>query len=398
MSDSSIRTSNSVGTTSGSATGTANRTGGNRRSSTGSNQERVGTWGATLLVAEREILSQVRSKAFIISTVITLALVIGGIVLSSVLGNRAVDATPVAVVGSVPAEVTDSDALDVTAVAGRAEAEELVRAGDVDAALVPDGSAIGFSLIALDEAPEGLVSALSVSPTVELLDAAETTSGLRTLIGLAFGLVFMLAVIGSGATIMQNTVQEKQSRIVEILLAAVPARALLAGKILGNSVIGVGTAAAISAAAALGLAVTGQTELLDLLSAPLIWFVVFFVFGFVLVASVFAAGAALVSRQEDTGAVMTPAMMLVMIPYFGVVFFGDNALVMTILSYIPFSAPVAMPVRLFFGEAEWWEPVLSLGLLVAATAAVMLVASKIYTNSLLRMGSRVSLREALKAS
>ncbi|MCJ1696551.1 ABC transporter permease [Rathayibacter caricis] len=359
---------------------------------------RLGTWGATLLVAEREILSQVRSKAFLVSTVITLVLVIGGIVLSSVLGNRTAEATPVAVVGSVPSAVTDSGTLEITEVATQADAEDLVRDGTVDAALVPDDSALGFSIVALDEAPEGLVSALSVSPEVALLEPSETPSGLRTLIGLAFGLVFMLAVLGSGATIMQNTVQEKQSRIVEILLAAVPARALLAGKILGNSVIGVGTAAAIAAASALGLAITGQTELLDLLSAPLIWFVVFFVFGFVLVASVFAAGAALVSRQEDTGSVMTPAMMLVMVPYFGVVLFGDNALVMTILSYVPFSAPVAMPVRLFFGEADWWEPLVSLALLIVATTAVMAVASTIYTNSLLRMGSRVKLREALKSS
>ncbi|MCU1407660.1 MAG: putative Na+ efflux transporter, permease component [Glaciihabitans sp.] len=362
------------------------------------NRVQLSTWGATLLVAEREILSQVRAKAFIISTVITLVLVIGGIVLSSVLGNRATDPTPVAVVGSVPASIEGSDTLEVTEVADRSAAEELIRSDDVTAALVPDNSPVGFTVIALDEVPEELMAALSVSPEVQLLDASEAPTGLRTLIGLAFGLVFMISVLGSGATIMQNTVQEKQSRIVEILLAAVPARALLAGKILGNSVIGVGTAAAIAAAAALGLAVTGQTELLDLLSAPLIWFVVFFVFGFVLVASVFAAGAALVSRQEDTGAVMTPAMMLVMIPYFGVVLFGDNPLIMTILSYVPFSAPVAMPVRLFFGEAQWWEPLISLVLLVAAAAAVMLVASKIYTNSLLRMGSRVSLRDALKAS
>ncbi|MCJ1673386.1 MULTISPECIES: ABC transporter permease [unclassified Rathayibacter] len=365
---------------------------------TGDPDGRLSTWGATLLVAEREILSQIRSKAFLVSTVITLVLVIGGIVLGNVLSSRAADATPVAVVGSAASSLAATDPLDVTEVGSVAEAEELVRAGDVDAALVPSDDAIGFSVLALDEAPEGLVSALSVSPAVELLEPSPTPSGLRTLIGLAFGLVFMLAVLGSGATIMQNTVQEKQSRIVEILLAAVPARALLAGKILGNSVIGVGTAAAIAAASALGLAVTGQTELLDLLSAPLIWFVVFFVFGFVLVASVFAAGAALVSRQEDTGSVMTPAMMLVMVPYFGVVIFGDNPLVMTILSYVPFSAPVAMPVRLFFGEAEWWEPLVSLGLLVVATAAVMAVASRIYTNSLLRMGSRVRLRDALTAS
>jgi len=359
--------------------------------------ERLSTWGATLLVAEREILSQVRAKAFLISTAITLALVIGGIILSSVLGGRT-ETTQIAVVGSVPAAVEESELIEVTEVASRDEAESLIRSEDVAAALVPDESAVGFALVALDEAPDGLVAALSVSPEVELLDASETPSGLRIIIGLAFGLVFMIAVLGSGATIMQNTVQEKQSRVVEILLAAVPARALLAGKILGNSVIGVGTAAAIAAAAALGLAITGQGELLDLLSAPLIWFVVFFIFGFVLVASVFAAGAALVSRQEDTGAVMTPAMMLVMIPYFGVVFFGDNPTIMTILSYVPFSAPVAMPVRLFFGEAQWWEPLISLALLVAATAVVVLIASKIYTNSLLRMGSRVSLRDALKAS
>ncbi|MCU1409485.1 MAG: putative Na+ efflux transporter, permease component [Rhodoglobus sp.] len=358
---------------------------------------RLSTWGATLLVAEREILSQVRSKAFLISTAITLALVIGGIILSSVLGGRA-EATSVAIVGPVPAAAADSELVEVTQAADRAEAEKLVRSGAVEAALIPDDSAVGFGIVALDEAPDGLVAALSVSPQVELLEPSSTPPGLRFIIGLAFGLVFMLAVLGSGATIMQNTVQEKQSRVVEILLAAVPARALLAGKILGNSVIGVGTAAAIAAAAALGLAVTGQTDLLDLLSAPLIWFVVFFIFGFVLVASVFAAGAALVSRQEDTGTVMTPAMMLVMIPYFGVVFFGDNPLIMTILSYVPFSAPVAMPVRLFFGEAQWWEPLIALALLVVATAAVMLVASKIYTNSLLRMGARVSLREALRAS
>lgn len=365
--------------------------------STITNTERVGTWGATMLVAEREILSQLRSKAFIISTGITLALVIGGIILSSVLGGHA-EATPIAVVGPVPATVAGSELVEVTEAADRDEAEGLVRSGDVDAALVPDDSPVGFALIALDEAPDGLVAALSVSPQVELLEPAETPTGLRLLVGLAFGLVFMIAVLGSGAAIMQNTVLEKQSRIVEILLAAVPARALLAGKILGNSVIGVGTAAAMSAAAALGLAITGQSDLLDLLSAPLIWFVVFFIFGFVLVASVFAAGAALVSRQEDTGTVMTPAIMLVMIPYFGVVFFGDDPLIMTILSYVPFSAPVAMPVRLFFGEAQWWEPLVSLGLLVAATALVALVASRIYTNSLLRMGSRVPLREAFTAS
>jgi ABC-2 type transport system permease protein len=128
-----------------------------------------------------------------------------------------------------------------------------------------------------------------------------------------------------------------------------------------------------------------------------IWFVVFFLFGFVLLASLFAAAASLVSRQEDVGAVTAPVTYLVMIPYFAVIFFNDNPVVMTIMSYVPFSAPVGMPMRLFLGEAQWWEPILSLGVLIATTAVVVALGSRIYSNSLLRTGSRVKLREALKA-
>ncbi len=362
----------------------------------------VSAWNATLLVAEREISSQIRTKSFIISSVITLVLILGGIIVSSLVGGSVTDEPEPARVAVLPgaSEVVDAVAtLEGVAVADRAEAEDLVRSGDVDAAVVEDAaSPSGIAVIALDETPSAVVDALSVSPAVELLEPRPTSDGLRALIGIAFGLVFMVVALGSGAMIVQNTVQEKQSRVVEILLAAVPARALMAGKILGNSVIGVANAAALAAVAALGLALTGQGALLDMLSAPLIWFVVFFLFGFVLVASIFAGGASMVSRQEDTGSVMSPAMMLIMLPYFGVVFFADNTLVMTILSYVPFSAPVAMPLRLFFGEAAWWEPLLSLGLLAVCTLAVITLASKIYTNSLLKMGSRVSLREALRGS
>lgn len=132
------------------------------------------------------------------------------------------------------------------------------------------------------------------------------------------------------------------------------------------------------------------------LGSPLVWFAVFFLFGFVLLASLFAAAAALVSRQEDIGSTTMPITMLVMAPYILVIIFNDNPpVVMTILSYVPFSAPVAMPVRLFVGEAQWWEPLLSLVILLATCVAAILVAAKIYENSLLRMGARVKLAEAL---
>jgi ABC-2 type transport system permease protein len=148
--------------------------------------------------------------------------------------------------------------------------------------------------------------------------------------------------------------------------------------------------------AGLGLLVTGQTELFAVVGPAVLWFVVFFLFGFVLLASLFAATAALVSRQEDVGAVTAPVTYLVMIPYFAVIFFNDNPVVLAVMSYVPFAAPVGMPMRLFLGSAEWWEPVVSLLVLLVTTAAVVVLGSRIYSNSLLRTGSRVKLREALK--
>ncbi|MBN8883252.1 MAG: ABC transporter permease, partial [Salana multivorans] len=289
----------------------------------------------------------------------------------------------------------EDETIEIVAVDDRAAGEALLRGDEVDAVLVPSDSPVGYTVIGLTSPPDGVVNALAVTPPVELLDPNAVSDGLRYLVAYGFGLVFMMSALGSGAMIMQNTITEKQSRIVEILLAAVPARALMAGKIIGNSIIGVGSAVVMAAAVVLGLAVTGQAQLLALLTAPMVWFVVFFLLGFVLVASIFAAGAAMVSRQEDSGAVMTPAMMLVMLPFMGVAFFGTNLTVMQVLSYVPFSAPVAMPARMFFGEALWWEPVLSLGILAATTGLVVMLAARIYTGSLLRMGNRVKLSEAL---
>ena len=122
----------------------------------------------------------------------------------------------------------------------------------------------------------------------------------------------------------------------------------------------------------------------------------FFLFGFVLLAALFAAAAAMVSRQEDIGSTTMPLTMLIMAPYFLVIFFNDNPVVLAIMSYVPFSAPVGMPMRLFLGEAQWWEPLLSLAILIATCVAAILVGAQIYENSLLRMGARVKLREALR--
>ena len=107
---------------------------------------------------------------------------------------------------------------------------------------------------------------------------------------------------------------------------------------------------AIAVLAILGLIVTGQRVLLGGLGTSVIWFVVFFAVGFVMLAALFAATAAMVSRAEDIGSVTTPVTMLVMIPYFLIIFFNDDPTVLAIMSYVPFSAPVGMPMRVFLGD------------------------------------------------
>ncbi|TQL01458.1 ABC transporter permease [Cellulomonas sp. SLBN-39] len=352
---------------------------------------------AALLVAEREITSQVRSKSFLISTAVLLVGILVAIVVSAVLSGRDTDDAPVAVVASVASSLAGVEGLDVTEVADRQAAEEAVRSGDVDAAVVPGPEPLGVAVLALDSAPDAVMGALTVTPEVELLDPAAAEGGVRYLITFAFGLVFMMSAIGFGSTIAQNTVTEKQTRIVEILLSAVPARALLAGKILGNSALALAQTAAIVAMSVIGLVVTGQDDLLTLVGAPMAWFVLFFAVGFVLLAAIFAASASLVSRVEDTGAVLQPAIWLTMVPYFLVVFFNDNDLVLRIMSFVPFTAPVGMPVRLFLGDAAWWEPIAALAVLVVSTFGVIAVAARMYERSVLRMGGRVGFREALAA-
>jgi ABC-2 type transport system permease protein len=348
---------------------------------------------STWLVAEREITTRLRSKSFLVSTGILLLIVLGSIVFGAMMAANA-EPTKVAVVGELA--VADVDGIEAVPADDLDEAEQLVLDGDVDAALVADDSnATGVRLIADSSVPNELVALLSVSPPVELLDENAMDPGLVYLVALGFGLVFFASALTFGMTIAQSVVEEKQTRVIEILLAAIPTRALLAGKVLGTSILAFGQIALIIAVAIIGMTVTGQDTLLLGLGSALIWFVIFFTIGFVLLAALFAATGAMVSRQEDIGATTTPVTMLIMFPYLLVVFFNDNPLVITIMSFVPFSAPVAMPLRLFLGSAEWWEPLLSLVILIVTAVVLILIGARIYENSLLKLGARVGWREAL---
>jgi ABC-2 type transport system permease protein len=356
------------------------------------------------LVAEREIGSRLRSKAVVVSTAILFLAALAAVVWGGFAASSSQGIT-VAVTSDTAAVVRGVDGLEVTDADSAASAISLVEDGTVSAALVPSGQvpdaaapasgAFDYTVVAADDVPSGLVQLLSSSPDVHLLDPSGTDVVLRYFVALGFGIVFLLAASTFGGTIAQSVVEEKQTRVVELLISAIPVRALLAGKVIGNTLLAMAQIVVLAAIAVVGLTVTGQDLVLTGLGGPLVWFAVFFLFGFVLLASLFAAAGAMVSRQEDIGSTTAPLTMLVMLPYFLVIFFNDNPVVLTVMSYVPFSAPVAMPLRLYLGEALWWEPLVSLVVLVVTCAAAILVGARIYSGSLLRMGARVKLTEAL---
>ncbi|GAA3638570.1 ABC transporter permease [Microbacterium awajiense] len=347
------------------------------------------------LVAEREIGSKLRSKVFVISTAI---LLVGALALVIWAGFSARDTsgTPVAVTSDAAPMVSSTAGLEVTEVGDRAAAEELVASGDVDAAVVADpASPVGFALIGDEGVSSTLLLQFAQVPPVELLNPEAMNSQLAYLAAIGFGVVFLMAASLFGGTIAQSVVEEKQTRVVELLISAIPVRALLAGKVIGNTILAMAQILLLAAIAVIGLTVSGQSAALAGLGGPIAWFAVFFLFGFVLLASLFAAAASMVSRQEDIGATTTPLTMLIMAPYFLVIFFFDNPVVLAVMSYVPFSAPVGMPMRIFLGTAEWWEPLLSLAILIATCVAAIVIGARIYQNSLLRMGGRVKMSDAL---
>lgn len=355
---------------------------------------------AAWLVAEREITTRLRSKAFLISTGILLLLALGGVLFAGFMANSGGFGGPekVAVVGETGASL-DPKAFSAVDAPDRAAAERLVLDGEVGAAVVPGGDTpVDLTVLAKDSPPIELIQALSAAPSVELLAPSEGNPLLAYIIAIGFGVVFMMSAVTFGTTIAQSVVEEKQTRIVEILLATVSARTMLAGKILGNSILALAQVVAIAALVSVGMLATGQDLLLGELGTSLIWFAVLFAFGFVLLATLYAALAALVSRQEDVGSVTSPVMFLIMLPYVGIIIFNDNPAALAIMSYIPFSAPVGMPMRMYLGQAQWWEPLLSLGLLAVAIALVLWIGARIYEGSILRTGARVKLAEALASA
>ena len=350
------------------------------------------TFAAARLVAAREIKVKLRDKTFLFSTVFFLLIAVASTVLPAWL-NGGPDTVAVSPAAAASADALRQSGVTVRTVASDAEAEKLVRDGDADAAVVG-----GPRVLALEEAPGEVVDALSQQPEVRLLKPNERDSYLQFIVPFALAFIFFTTSFTFGLQISQSVTEEKATRIVEILVASIPVRAMLAGKVAAMTLLAFGQIAVIALVTFAGMKIGGvDTGVITLIAPAIGWFLPFFIVGFIMLATLWAGAGALAARQEDLGAVSAPVQMAVMIPFLLALILVENPTAMTILSYFPLSAPLAMPIRAFSGELAPWEPFLSLAVLAATAAGLLALGARVYEGSLLRTNGRTSFRTALRS-
>ena len=358
---------------------------------------RAGFTTAIGLVIEREIMVRLKSKAFMVSAILSIVLFGVLVGVSGALPSLFSSTDKVAVTSAGAKAVEGIDDIETVQVADVDEAKALITSEEVESAVVEsEDSPTGVAVLSLRSAPESLIGALSLTPEVELLDPDAPDPALTYFIGLGLGLVFFMAAMTFGNTIASSVVEEKQSRIVEILLASTSARVLMFGKVIACTILAFAQIGLTAIAVLAGAAISGNDLVLGKVAEPIAWFVPLFIVGFVMVAALYAAAASMVSRTEDLPSTSTPIMMLIFLPYMGVIIFSSNETVMAVLSYIPFSAAVAVPMRVFLGTIAWWEPLVSLLILIITTLLALLLATRIFERSILKSGPKLTWGQALK--
>ncbi len=379
------------------------------------------------VVALREISVKLHDKVFVGSMLFVLAILIVSVGASSFFGNRTdhytvavTDAAGVEVVEAAGRLAEDDDMnveLEPREVADVEAAEDLVTTEDAAAALVSgdDGWEV-VGLLGVDgdlgDLLQRTVAAQSLEENAEklgttsdellagseldqrLLQEGTLSEEVRYAVGFAFAFLFYVTALTFGLAIAQSVVEEKQSRVVEILAAAVPIRQLLIGKVVGNSALALAQVVAMVGVGVLALSLTGQAEVLAPIISAGTWFVVFFLLGFAAVACVWAVAGSVATRSEDLQATTTPVTVSVMVALFAGLFAQGK--VLAVVSFVPLVSSVAMPIRMLAEDVPWWQPVVSGALVLVAATALMRLGARMYEGSLLRTGRRTSWREAVR--
>lgn len=314
----------------------------------------------------------------------------------------------------------DEGDVDGALIVTRDQAEELAFTyindeGETNPAV--DRVYVGASVIALEDrlarsgVPESEFEAALAPPAFTLqgvnpLDIGEEAvdEGPQFAIAFVFTVLMFIAIMLYGTWVAQGVVEEKSSRIMEIMVNAATPRDLLAGKVLGIGLAGLTQLLPMLLIGGVTFALQrriveafgGDLDQLPnvdfgALSVTAIgWFLVYFLLGYVLYSAMYAALGSLVSRQEEVSQAISPMMTLMFVGYFGSIFTigTPDSLVARVLSIIPFTSPFVMVPRLVSGNPAAWEVALSLGLLAITLVLAILFAARVYRIGVLLYGQK----------
>lgn len=383
-------------------------------------------------VARREMAVAAKNRGIMVTLAILLVLIIAGIALASYGVSRGSSAAPekVAVVGVAEESFADTG-YEALPVADRAAAEDAVFSGDAEAALVPaDGG--GWDLLVDGSAPMRLTTLahqitgadamtralelLGVDPAafaaalpdagvtqVDISDAsgieADPDSFFSVLIALAGVVIVFFAIMFFAANIGSRITEEKSSRVVEIILAAVRPVDFLAGKIIGNAIFGFLASAALILVGAVGLAVSGLLEDFTFDWSLIVILLITFILGLLFFGSLYAAAGAMVQRTEDLQSTQMPVLILVMIsiyvPAFG--WSSVDSTWMQVLAWIPPFSVGVVPLQYAAGNMSGLEVAGSFALMALVTLAAIRLVARIYRASILHNGQKMGWLQALRA-
>ncbi len=384
------------------------------------------------VIATREFMARIRSRVFAIATLLTVIGIGGYILLQAYVFNKpttsSLDVGFVGAAQSIAAPVRAEAAAfgetitvhPYTSVAtGRAD----VRSGTLNALVSGSGagttvavqSAVDPTLqTALNDQarqqvlaeyltlhglpPADVIGQLAFSVSVDELSLANAAQEEQIVIGLFVAGTLYITLIMYGQFVAQGVIEEKSNRIVEIMLAAVRPWQLMMGKIIGIGLVAL-VQVVIVAGAALVLAsatklVSIPTLSVDVVISGVVWFVL----GYLIYALLFAAAGSMVSRQEDMTSVALPVILVLVAAWIialTVAAPDPGSTATAIFSFVPLFSPVIMPVRIAAGVAPFWQVAISVILAIAMIYILAALAGRIYRNSVLRIGGRVKISDAL---
>ncbi len=379
----------------------------------------------TFLVARREVRMRLRSRVFVGGTIVMTVLVVVGIVAASLLagkttpvrvgfsgGSQALERSFTATAAALGVSVTVSDIADVGA--GKTQ----VTAGTLD--VLVTGSSTAPTAVANAAMPSSVESALSLAAeAARLSDAGLSPAAVKSamalvpvqllappnpkdtqnlLASLALGIILWIALGQYGNMVSQGVVEEKATRIMEILLATIQPTRLLAGKVAGVGLVGLLQLTIVGAAALVAVHVTNLAAIPALGAASILADICWFMLGFLFYATAYAAVASLVSRQEEIQSAVAPISVFQIAGYLLMYAALPNPSgpLATLCSLLPPFAPILMPVRMAVTDVPIWQVGLAMALIVASIGGLTWLAGRMYTNAAMRIGARVRFMDAFR--